>query len=35
MKWQKYLFPASIEEALAMLEEHRGEARVIGAGIER
>ena len=34
MKWQKYLFPTSIEEALAMLEEHRGEARVIAGGTD-
>ncbi len=34
MKWQKYLFPASIEEALAMLEEHRGQGRVIAGGTD-
>lgn len=34
MKWQKYLFPASIEEALAMLEEHQGQARVIAGGTD-
>ena len=34
MKWEKYLFPASIEEALAMLEEHQGRARVIAGGTD-
>ncbi len=34
MKWQEYLFPASIEEALTMLEDHKGEARVIAGGTD-
>jgi carbon-monoxide dehydrogenase medium subunit len=34
MKWQKYLLPASIEEALGMLEEHQGRARVISGGTD-
>jgi CO/xanthine dehydrogenase FAD-binding subunit len=34
MKWEKYLFPASLEEALSMLAEHKGEARVIAGGTD-
>jgi CO/xanthine dehydrogenase FAD-binding subunit len=34
MRWQKYLFPASIEDALMMLEEHQGQARVIAGGTD-
>ncbi len=34
MKWQEYLFPTSIEEALAMLEEYKGQARVIAGGTD-
>lgn len=34
MKWKKYLFPASIEEALAMLADYQGQARVIAGGTD-
>jgi len=34
MKWEKYLFPASLDEALAMLAEYGGEARVIAGGTD-
>lgn len=34
MKWEKYLFPGSVEEALAMLAEHQGRARVIAGGTD-
>lgn len=34
MKWQKYLCPTSIEEALAILEEYQGQARVIAGGTD-
>jgi CO/xanthine dehydrogenase FAD-binding subunit len=34
MKWEKYLFPASLEEALSMLADHEGEARVIAGGTD-
>jgi CO/xanthine dehydrogenase FAD-binding subunit len=34
MKWEEYLFPASLEEALSMLAERDGEARVIAGGTD-
>jgi carbon-monoxide dehydrogenase medium subunit len=34
MKWEKYLVPASVEEALAMLAEHQSKARVIAGGTD-
>jgi carbon-monoxide dehydrogenase medium subunit len=34
MKWEKYLVPASLEEALSMLADHEGEARVIAGGTD-
>lgn len=34
MKWQRYVFPTSIEEALAILEEYRGQARVVAGGTD-
>ncbi len=34
MKWEKYLFPASLDEALSMLAEYKGEARVIAGGTD-
>ncbi len=34
MKWKEYLFPSSIAEALAMLEEHQGQGRVIAGGTD-
>jgi CO/xanthine dehydrogenase FAD-binding subunit len=32
--WDDYLFPASVEEALEMLEAHGGEARIIAGGTD-
>lgn len=32
--WDEYLFPASVEEALEMLEAHGGEARIIAGGTD-
>ncbi len=34
MKWEKYLFPASVDEALAILADHQGRARVIAGGTD-
>lgn len=34
MKWEKYLVPASMEEALAMLADHHGAARVVAGGTD-
>ncbi len=34
MKWEEYLMPTSLEEALAMLQEHQGQARVIAGGTD-
>jgi CO/xanthine dehydrogenase FAD-binding subunit len=34
MKWEKYLFPASVAEALSMLDEYGGQARVIAGGTD-
>jgi CO/xanthine dehydrogenase FAD-binding subunit len=34
MKWEEYLVPTSLEEALAMLKERRGQARVIAGGTD-
>jgi CO/xanthine dehydrogenase FAD-binding subunit len=34
MKWEKYLFPASVTEALSMLAEYGGQARVIAGGTD-
>jgi CO/xanthine dehydrogenase FAD-binding subunit len=34
MKWEKYLFPASVAEALSMLAEYAGQARVIAGGTD-
>jgi CO/xanthine dehydrogenase FAD-binding subunit len=32
--WDDYLFPASVEEALDILDAHRGEARIIAGGTD-
>lgn len=32
--WEQYLFPASVKEALQMLEAHAGEARIIAGGTD-
>ena len=32
--WQKYLFPTSVDEALQMLYEYRGKARIIAGGTD-
>jgi CO/xanthine dehydrogenase FAD-binding subunit len=34
MKWEEYLVPTSLEEALAMLKERQGRARVIAGGTD-
>jgi carbon-monoxide dehydrogenase medium subunit len=34
MKWETYLAPKSLAEALAMLREHQGQARVIAGGTD-
>jgi carbon-monoxide dehydrogenase medium subunit len=34
MKWEEYLVPTSLDEALAMLKERRGQARVIAGGTD-
>jgi CO/xanthine dehydrogenase FAD-binding subunit len=34
MKWEEYLVPASLEEALSMLARYKGEARVIAGGTD-
>jgi CO/xanthine dehydrogenase FAD-binding subunit len=34
MKWEEYLVPTSLGEALAMLKERRGQARVIAGGTD-
>ena len=32
--WQEYLFPSSVEEALAMLAEREGRARLVAGGTD-
>ena len=34
MKWEEYLVPTSLEEALAILKERQGQARVIAGGTD-
>lgn len=34
MKWEEYLVPTSLEEALAVLKEHQGRARVFAGGTD-
>jgi CO/xanthine dehydrogenase FAD-binding subunit len=34
MKWEEYLVPTSLEEALTMLKAHQGQARVIAGGTD-
>ena len=34
MKWEEYLVPTSLEEALAVLKEWRGQARVVAGGTD-
>jgi len=34
MKWEEYLVPSSLEEALAMLKEYQGQARIIAGGTD-
>ena len=32
--WQKYLFPATVQEALEMLAAHPGESQIIAGGTD-